>query len=247
MISFRILACVILILVAGLASGAAAAHVIPLPQFEQRLNEFKQQTGVTLCLHSTSDSENQQFNAYERHLRSHQPARSPTLLLLIITDRRQLMVYPDNPQLNDLIARHAHPFIAHGLWFQGVHTAVDIVQSSLLHQPLPPLRWYPENHQDPWQTLPISDWRIVNGLLWIVVFFFTPILSSGRLLSAVQKGAVMGLASLIYQIVWVVLHAGEYTMNQVSPLWAVTIAFSAFFAQLIIWRAPRRMITTCGE
>ncbi len=98
-----------------------------------------------------------------------------SILLIVTADSQQIYLLSSSalqPRLKasralTIIVNHTSAYLQHGLWFQGINTALDVLQAALLQQPTPSLTWYASSenpHQDDFPGHPLGF------LLWILVF-----------------------------------------------------------------------------
>ena len=214
----------------------------------QRVENFKKQTGITPFILLT-----QQENILQAKkallLQSAKRLADENqgfLLLIITTDSRQIELIADPKALPRLQASHAALIIEnhtlaywqHGLWFQGLNTALDVLQAALLQQPTPPLTWYAPSDSPNKNDLPGHP---LGFLFWIMAFmaFTWCFCFTTRWRYALKFTLAMTIANLFYQALCLFLSHSGFSLHKIAPLWAVLIGFCTFLATWL-WTRKRR-------
>ncbi|HHL4104141.1 hypothetical protein ACJ828_12095 [Klebsiella pneumoniae] len=169
-----------------------------------------------------------------------------SILLIVTADSQQIYLLSSSalqPRLKasralTIIVNHTSAYLQHGLWFQGINTALDVLQAALLQQPTPSLTWYASSenpHQDDFPGHPLGF------LLWILVFMCCTWIFryTTRLRYALKFAFAMACGNLCYQALCLYFGSGVHTLNRVAPLWATIIGVSTFLATLL-WTRKRR-------
>lgn len=214
----------------------------------RRAELFKKQTGIAPFILLTTQSNISQANK-ARLLQSAKMAAGDSqgiLLLIINTDDRRAELVTDRKAQPRLEARHAALIVEnhtlaywqHGLWFQGVNTALDILQAALLQQPTPPLTWYSASDTARKKDLPGHP---LGFLFWILAFmaFSWWFRFTTRWRYVLKFTLAMTVANLFYQAICLFFSSGGFSLHKIVPLWAVMIGFSTFIATWL-WTHKRR-------
>lgn len=214
----------------------------------QRAENFKKQTRITPFILLTT----QEYVARSGQALLLQSAKllardsQGIVLLIITTDSRQMKLIADPQAQSRLLASHAALIVEnhtlaywqHGLWFQGLNTALDVLQAALQQQPTPPLTWYAPSDSPHKKDLPGHP---LGFLFWVMAFMaFTWCFSfTTRWRYALKFTLAMTVANLFYQAVCLYFSSGGFYLYKIVPLWAVMIGFSTFVATWL-WTRKRR-------
>lgn len=213
-----------------------------------RAERFQQNTGITVYILFTHQENIIPANNSELQAVAHPITDMDhnSILLIVTTDSQQIYLLSSSalqPRLKasralTIIVNHTSAYLQHGLWFQGINTALDVLQAALLQQPTPSLAWYASSenpHQDDFPGHPLGF------LLWILVFMCCTWIFryTTRLRYALKFAFAMACGNLCYQALCLYFGSGVHTLNRVAPLWATIIGVSTFLATLL-WTRKRR-------
>ncbi|WP_235895442.1 TPM domain-containing protein [Klebsiella pasteurii] len=214
----------------------------------QRAERFKKQTGIApFILLTTQETllqakKTQLLQSAKRLADENQGF----LLLIITTDSRQIELIGDpkaQSRLRDshaalIIENHTLAYWQNGLWFQGLNTALDVLQAALLQQPTPPLTWYASSDAPYKDDLPGHP---LGFLFWVLAFmaFTWCFRFTTRWRYALKFTLAMTVANLFYQAVCLYFSSGGFYLYKIVPLWAIMIGFSTFVATWL-WTRKRR-------
>ncbi|MDX7157880.1 MULTISPECIES: TPM domain-containing protein [Klebsiella] len=214
----------------------------------QRAERFKKQTGIApFILLTTQETllqakKTQLLQSAKRLADENQGF----LLLIITTDSRQIELIGDpkaQSRLRDshaalIIENHTLAYWQNDLWFQGLNTALDVLQAALLQQPTPPLTWYASSDAPYKDDLPGHP---LGFLFWVLAFmaFTWCFRFTTRWRYALKFTLAMTVANLFYQAVCLYFSSGGFYLYKIVPLWAIMIGFSTFVATWL-WTRKRR-------
>lgn len=214
----------------------------------QRAELFKQQTGIAPFILLTTQEDITSINK-ALLLQSVKPLADDNqgfLLLIVTTDSRQIELIGDpkaQPRLEEshaalIIENHTLAYWQNGLWFQGLNSALDVLQAALLQQPTPPLTWYASSDAPNKNDLPGHP---LGFLFWILAFmaFTWCFRFTTRWRYALKFTLAMTIANLFYQALCLFLSHGGFSLHKIAPLWAVLIGFCTFLATWL-WTRKRR-------
>ncbi|MDM4217620.1 MULTISPECIES: TPM domain-containing protein [Klebsiella] len=214
----------------------------------QRAERFKKQTGIApFILLTTQETllqakKTQLLQSAKRLADENQGF----LLLIITTDSRQIELIGDpkaqsrlrNSHAALIIENHTLAYWQNDLWFQGLNTALDVLQAALLQQPTPPLTWYASSDAPYKDDLPGHP---LGFLFWVLAFmaFTWCFRFTTRWRYALKFTLAMTVANLFYQAVCLYFSSGGFYLYKIVPLWAIMIGFSTFVATWL-WTRKRR-------
>ncbi|VUS33158.1 TPM domain-containing protein [Klebsiella spallanzanii] len=214
----------------------------------QRAERFKKQTGIAPFIVVTTQ-ENISPTNKARLLQSAKTAAGDnqgSLLLIVTTDSRQVELIGDakaRSRLEDshaalIVENHTLAYWQHGLWLQGLNTALDVLQAALLRQPTPPLTWYASSDAPYKNDLPGHP---LGFLFWVLAFmaFTWCFRFTTRWRYALKFTLAMTVVNLFYQALCLYFGNGGFSLHRIAPLWAVLIGFSTFVATWL-WTRKRR-------
>lgn len=114
-----------------------------------RAERFQQKTGITIYILFTRQENIIPANNAELQTVTHTLTgmNRNSILLIVTSDSQQISLLSSSalqPHLKasralTVIVNHTSAYLQHGLWFQGINTALDVLQAALLQQPTPPL------------------------------------------------------------------------------------------------------------
>jgi uncharacterized membrane protein YgcG len=214
----------------------------------RRAELFKKQTGIAPFILLTTQGNISQANK-ARLLQSAKTAAGDSqgiLLLIINTDNREAELIADRkaqPRLEAshaalILENHTLAYWQYGLWFQGINSALDVLQAAILQQPTPPLTWYSAADTPTKKYFPGHP---IGFLFWILAFmaFTCCFRFTTRWRYVLKFTLAMTVANLFYQAICQFFSNGGFSLYKIVPLWAVMIGFNTFVATWL-WTHKRR-------
>lgn len=175
---------------------------------------------------------------------ANQPEMTGSVMIVITTQKPQVLLvgsYQAAQQLPDHILRlmvenQTLAYFHRGLMFQGVNTALDVLEAALTNQPTPPLRWYPPPEQNGPDSVAGNSFGFMAwACAWIafmMLFNYT-----SRFRYAMKFTLAMTIGNIGWQAFCLWLANRAVSVANISLGWALMIGVATFFA---VWLWTRK-------
>lgn len=207
-------------------------------EIERHAEHFRQQTGITPYILVMPDIKSDSVITTGRMALTRVAKAQSSLLIIVTTESRQVYVtgiWPKSVIVDDKLAQlivenQTLAYFQRGLLFQGINTALDVLQASLLEQPVPPIIYYAPSHSTVEDEIPGSK---LGFFVWLIAFmlissFFDQTKTPFGF--TLKISLYMIISNLVYQSICLFISTGNFSLAKISLLWSFFVGFGTFIS-----------------